>query len=42
MWDTDRYELAEKKFREAVEEAELGFEPGDPHVASAKVITQIV
>lgn len=32
-----RYELAEKKFKEAIEEAILGFNPQDPHVASAKV-----
>lgn len=32
-----RYELAERKFKEAVEESILGFESKDPHVASAKV-----
>jgi hypothetical protein len=32
-----RYDLAERKFKEAVEESILGFNAQDPHVASAKV-----
>lgn len=32
-----RYELAERKFKEAVEESILGFDSSDPHIASAKV-----
>lgn len=32
-----RYDLAERKFKEAVEESILGFNAQDPHIASAKV-----
>jgi hypothetical protein len=35
-WRRRRYKQAELKFREALEEAKLGFEPTDPHIASAK------
>lgn len=33
---SSRYAQAEAKFREALAEAQLGFEPHDPHIASAK------
>eukprot|EP00983_Pelagomonas_calceolata_P025009 786235-Pelagomonas_calceolata.AAC.1 len=36
-YQAGKYELAERKFKEAVEESILGFESKDPHVASAKV-----
>ncbi|KAF5834610.1 hypothetical protein DUNSADRAFT_8695 [Dunaliella salina] len=35
-YQAGKYELAERKFKEAVEESILGFESKDPHVASAK------
>ncbi|KXZ45300.1 hypothetical protein GPECTOR_56g396 [Gonium pectorale] len=36
FYNAGKYAQAEAKFREAVAEAQLGFEPGDPHIASAK------
>ncbi|GLC58375.1 hypothetical protein PLESTB_001352100 [Pleodorina starrii] len=35
-YNAGKYAQAEAKFREAVSEAQLGFESGDPHIASAK------
>ncbi|EFJ45058.1 kinesin-like protein with TPR domain [Volvox carteri f. nagariensis] len=35
-YNIGKYAQAEAKFREAVAEAQLGFEPQDPHIASAK------
>ncbi|GFR39925.1 hypothetical protein Agub_g1, partial [Astrephomene gubernaculifera] len=35
-YNAGKYTQAEAKFREAVEEAQLGFEAADPHIASAK------
>ncbi|GIL87260.1 hypothetical protein Vretimale_1777 [Volvox reticuliferus] len=36
FYNAGKYAQAEAKFREAVAEAQLGFEPNDPHIASAK------